>query len=530
MADVQLQLDYFMSAQFAGVALALEHGLYERIGLAVTILPDCAPGKEPQHVLAAQAASPKALCVGSIEQNVFVPYTVENGADKLVVAGAMFGRSPLSLAALKDIGGAGQQMPLTVGAHEDTVELLQRLLPDATVLDVPRETKLGMLKDGRLDAVQIYDCTESVTLRAECHAAGANPLRVVPFDELGTSPSATLGYAQVLFTTSEALAEGDPRREAMHRFMTATFEGWRQAIASPESAAAAVIKRQPKGIDHFGCVEAEVAGMVRECCAYVKRTSAGDGMLGVIDPSRWREANEWLLGKGHLGEKDGGAGGTKEGAGGTKEGAGDLLAPRLDLELWAPDKKLMLGGGLAHSLLQATKALSAEAAARLDRSPKLCVISIGDEPLGGQHADARRRLELFGVPGESWFDKVASGGAVGIDVEEMRLPEATSTKELLGVLGDVCERVDGLQLMWPLPAHIDPVACYSSVPNAIDADGAMWLARLELAGGQRAITSGRLELLKNAPVTAAAVIRLLDYYEEPIAGKRYESASTAQAS
>ena len=150
---VQLQLDYYMSAQFAGVALALEHGLCEKAGLAVNILPDCVPGKEPQHVLAAQAAQPTSLCVGSIEQNVLVPYTAENGADKLVAVSAMFGRSPLCLAALPLSGVNGVGPPpagkttLTVGAHEDTVALLQRLLPDATVLDVPREAKLGMLKE-----------------------------------------------------------------------------------------------------------------------------------------------------------------------------------------------------------------------------------------------------------------------------------------------------------------------------------------------------------------------------------------------
>ena len=208
--DVQVQLDYYMSAQFAGVACALEHGLYRKAGLDVTILPDCEPGKEPQHVLAAQSANPKSLCVGSIEQNVLVPYTAENGADKLVTVGAMFGRSPLSLAALPEagLGGADKKATLTVGAHEDTVALLQRLMPDATVRNVPREAKLAMLKDGSLDAVQIYDCTESVTLRQE-QRVGDGPLRVTSFEELGTG-EATLGYAQVLFTTTEALAEAKP--------------------------------------------------------------------------------------------------------------------------------------------------------------------------------------------------------------------------------------------------------------------------------------------------------------------------------
>jgi len=549
---VQLQLDYYMSAQFAGVALALENRLYEQAGLEVTILPDCTPGTEPEHVLAAQAAHPTSLCVGSIEQNVLAPYVAKHkGAeDALVAVAAMFGRSPLCLAALPMAGVQGVEEPpagtmkLTVGAHEDTVALLQRLLPDADIVDVPREDKLSLLREGRLDAVQIYDCMESGALR-RAHEAQADEiaphisakrggsLRVVAFEELpGASVDATLGYAQVLFATSDALAHSDPRRAAMHRFLTATFEGWRLAIACPEAAATAVIKRQPAGIDHFASVEADVAASVRQCCVYVKRTSAGDGLLGHIDPARWDDANRWLLGMSPRGPAESGM--EKSSAPGLDApglatpslaapglAAPGLAAPRLDRQLWAPEEKLMLGGGLADELYQASKRLSAEAVARLGRRPRLCVISLGSAALGRDHPDADRRLELLGVPGRSWFDKIGSGAAAGIDVKEIRLPEETSTEQLLAVLRDVRQTADGVQLMWPLPAHIDALAAYSHIPRAIDADGAAWLATMELAGGQRtAISAGRLALLKNAPVTASAVIRLLDYYHEPIAGKR----------
>ena len=50
------------------------------------------------------------------------------------------------------------------------------------------------------------------------------------------------------------------------------------------------------------------------------------------------------------------------------------------------------------------------------------------------------------MPGASWFDKVASGAAVGVEVEELELPEATTTSELLVLLRDVCACVDGMRL------------------------------------------------------------------------------------
>jgi hypothetical protein len=171
---VYLQLDYFMSAQFAGVAVALQHGLYTAAALDVRLLPECYPGLEPQAVLAAQAQHPGALCVGTIEQNVLAPYAAsEEGkaGAKVVAVGAMFGRSPLCLAALPAPGAHGVRAPngrrTIVGAHEDTVELLQRLMPDADVRNVSRGEKLAQLRNGSIDAVQVYDGAETITLGRE---------------------------------------------------------------------------------------------------------------------------------------------------------------------------------------------------------------------------------------------------------------------------------------------------------------------------------------------------------------------------
>jgi len=536
---IQLQLDYFMSAQFAGVAVALKSGLYAQANLDVTILPECPPGQEPQFVLAAQAASPAALCVGTIEQNVLAPFAAAHGGgvkSKVTAVGAMFGRSPLCLAALPDpsdpsntaIGAAAPGKKLTIGAHEDTVELLQRLLPGATVLNVPREAKLAQLRDGTLDAVQVYDCMETLTLQRELDASEAKgTLRVAAFEDLASETTSefeadkgmevSLGYAQVVFAPSESLA--DPlKARAMVRFMAATFEGWRVAICDPQRACEAVLSLQPDGVDHFESTAEFVLEAVKRCCAYVKRTGAG-GMLGVIDPARWRKANAWLLPPaspnwllGLLVSPS-----PQEEDPNWKESF-----PVLDEKLWQPDPRLMLGSRLAATMLAETKKLSAASKLKHGgRSPRLCVITVGDEPLGGEHVDAKRRLELLGIEGASWFDKTSSGAAVGIDVEELAFPKDITTEQLTAALHQVCERVDGVQLLWPLPLHVDAVAVYSSIPVQVDVDGAHWLSQMELAGGQRAVTRpGGRELLKNAPVTASAVLKLLDHYEEEVAGKR----------
>ena len=47
---VSLQLDYYMSAQFAGIASAMGHGLYEEKGINLEFLPICPVGQEMHRV------------------------------------------------------------------------------------------------------------------------------------------------------------------------------------------------------------------------------------------------------------------------------------------------------------------------------------------------------------------------------------------------------------------------------------------------------------------------------------------------
>ncbi|CAM9748888.1 unnamed protein product, partial [Heterosigma akashiwo] len=70
---VALQLDYYYSAQYAGVAVAERQGLYTERGLELIVLPDCHVGTEAKSVREYQDAHPEALAVGTAEQNVLVP-------------------------------------------------------------------------------------------------------------------------------------------------------------------------------------------------------------------------------------------------------------------------------------------------------------------------------------------------------------------------------------------------------------------------------------------------------------------------
>lgn len=71
--------------------------------------------------------------------------------------------------------------------------------------------------------------------------------------------------------------------------------------------------------------------------------------------------------------------------------------------------------------------------------------------------------------------------------------------------------IHGIIILNPLPAHIDPAAVKSEIPPQKDVDGA---TALSLAG----VFSGTSEGF--SPCTAEAVIRLLDFYDIPLAGKK----------
>lgn len=333
-ATVALQLDYYMSAQFAGVAQALKHNLYEERDLKVDFLPICPVGLEMERVRnhSNQHAAADLVTVGSVEQNVFIPLLYKNPDLKLRAIAAMFRRSPLALASL-----ASNTNIHTVGAHEDTVELLRQIWPDRQVLSIPRATKNTDLKTGKLDAIQTYTTTEVPTLQRQL---GADAIRIEPVEGAN---GALLGYSQMLFATQEDLARQDGR-EIVQAFLDATFKGWEMAIRDNEGAAKSVKEAQSmlglddENNDHWEPSSWEYqVDSVGLCCNYVKETFQGD-RYGVINPKRWNEATQWLL----------------------NHGSKDITAPAnvsdasfgLDPNVWQPSSQLMAGGEMARTTLE----------------------------------------------------------------------------------------------------------------------------------------------------------------------------------
>lgn len=139
-----------------------------------------------------------------------------------------------------------------------------------------------------------------------------------------------LGYSQVVFVPTSLL--GDNTRKAQLRtFLEVTYQGWKKAIANPDEAARAVMALQPSNIDHWVHDHKFTTKTVERCCEYVKMSRLGP-KLGVLDPSVWNEANQWL-------------------AGGSKRKPDPSSYPAMDSSVWGVDKRLMVGDALARQIV-----------------------------------------------------------------------------------------------------------------------------------------------------------------------------------
>ena len=222
--------------------------------------------------------------------------------------------------------------------------------------------------------------------------------------------------------------------------------------------------------------------MLQLCNDHVKETFEGD-RYGVIHPTRWLEASQWLL----------------EGAPSVETNFG------LDDTVWQPSKQLLSGNELGHSLLEDAKASAVSFREIYGRKPSVAVITVGDL---NRYSHAKRRLQLYSNTGNSWFSKAATGEANGFDVKEVQLDALTTTDELLSQIYAVKD-CDGIQLMWPLPDQINTAKVYNAIDVAKDVDGIHYIGQLEI-GNEKAYP----------PVTAAATLALMERHGVELKGKR----------
>ena len=101
---------------------------------------------------------------------------------------------------------------------------------------------------------------------------------------------------------------------------------------------------------------------------------------------------------------------------------------------------------------------------------------------------------------------------LGLTVRKAVLPETASQESLAGVVKRISEDrgVDGILLLRPLPEHMDEDYILSLIPPEKDMDCVSHAALGELFCGGRGY----------APCTAESCLKILDYYNVELSGKR----------
>ena len=134
--------------------------------------------------------------------------------------------------------------------------------------------------------------------------------------------------------------------------------------------------------------------------------------------------------------------------------------------------------------------------AALPRPPGLAVVLVGHDPAS----------EIY-VRG-----KVKASGELGIHSEKLTPPDTISTGELLSIVEELNRRqeIDGILVQMPLPAQVDSKKILLAISPDKDVDGF------------HPCNIGNLVTARPGPksCTPAGIIRLLRYYEIPMAGSQ----------
>jgi len=126
--------------------------------------------------------------------------------------------------------------------------------------------------------------------------------------------------------------------------------------------------------------------------------------------------------------------------------------------------------------------------------PRLCAVLVGDDDASAVYVR----------------NKVRACAEVGIESEQLELPDSTTTEELLAVVRKLNEHedVDGILVQLPLPKQIDEASILAAVDPAKDVDGFHPTNVGLLAMGRP----------RFAPCTPAGIIELLERNKIEIAG------------
>jgi NitT/TauT family transport system substrate-binding protein len=283
-AQAQITLPFALDWKFEGPAapyfVAIDNGHFEAEGLAVEI------SEGAGSLDAIPKVATGAFPLGFADINSLMKFLDQN-PDAPVIAVmmvydkppfAMVGRKSLGVAAPKDIegkvlgapppDGAWAQFPIFAAANGIDMTTV-------TVEPVGFPTREPMLAEGKVAAVTGFSFSSTLNLKR----------LGVPVDDISVILMADHGvalYGNAIIANAEYAAQNPGVVEG---FLRAVAKGWKDAIATPDAAIAALVQRNPAADP---ALETERLGMAVQANVLTDYVRANG--MGGVDPARFAEA------------------------------------------------------------------------------------------------------------------------------------------------------------------------------------------------------------------------------------------------
>jgi NitT/TauT family transport system substrate-binding protein len=279
--SMTMQLDWKFNVQFAGLLMADHLGLYRKKGLNVVINPWKDDMIVPDEVMA------NPMMIGCSEQNLILDAQAKGAPLKAVAT--MMQASPYALMAMPQSGIAklSDLVGKRVGVHVDGLKVMELvkgvsgLQPDdIEVVEIEYDNKADRLISGEFAAIQCYAVDEPIPFAKKI---GQQPT-LLALDEYGYK-----AYAQVFFATNDLLTQ---HPKMVKRFLQASFEGWKQAIADIPGAAKVVAEQYAEPGSKYTDVAYQQQSLELVSQYILKGITIAE--IGKIVPEQWQKTTDLM--------------------------------------------------------------------------------------------------------------------------------------------------------------------------------------------------------------------------------------------
>ena len=282
--NIQFALDWKFEGPSAPYFLAIDNGHFANAGLEVEI----SPGKGSLDAIPKVATG--AFPVGFADINSLIKFLDQNPGAPVTAVMMVYDKPPFAVVGRKSLGisGPGDLEGSVLGAPPPDGAWAQfPSFAKANNIDIGKikvepvgfPTREPMLAEGKVDSVTGFSFSSYLNL-----------VRLgVPEDDISTILMADHGLRlygnAVIVNTDFAAANGD----TVKAFLGAVAAGWKDAIADPTAAAAALVKRNPAADAALEERRLELAINANVLTDYVKANGMGD-----IDSARFSAAIKQL--------------------------------------------------------------------------------------------------------------------------------------------------------------------------------------------------------------------------------------------